>query len=85
MPAQQGVGGDEAMVSALPWEESAQRREDGPVWPGGVRSGDLSAHDRDLMAQHEDLGVLGRLPAGQQRKPADELTEAQVEQSERHD
>jgi hypothetical protein len=27
------------------------------------------------MAQFEDLGVLGRLPAGQQREPAGELTE----------
>jgi hypothetical protein len=50
------------------------------VWPG-----DLSAQHRDLMAQHEDLGVLGRLPAGQEREPADELTEDQVEQPQRHD
>jgi hypothetical protein len=37
------------------------------------------------MAQHEELGVLGHLPAGQHCEPADELTEAQVEQPQRHD
>jgi len=73
------------MLSALSWEESAQCREDGPVWPGGVRSGDLSAQHRDLVSQHEQLGVLGRLPTGEQCEPAEELTQDQVEQSQRHD
>jgi hypothetical protein len=36
------------------------------------------------MSQHEDLGVAGRLAAGEQAKPADELTEDQIEESERH-
>ncbi len=54
-----------------------QRREDGPVWPGGARSADLSTQDRDLVAQDEDLGVLGRLRWGQQSEPAEELAEDQ--------
>jgi hypothetical protein len=40
------------------WKEAGQRREVGPVWPGGAWSADLSAQDRDLVAQDEDLGVL---------------------------
>jgi hypothetical protein len=44
----------------------------------------LPAQYRDRMSQHEDLGVVGRLAAGGQAKPADELTEDQVEESERH-
>jgi hypothetical protein len=51
----------------------------GRVWPG-----DLSVQDRDLVAQHEDPGVLGRMPAGQQREPADELTEDEVQVAQRH-
>jgi len=35
------------------------------------------------MLRHEQFGVLGCLAAGQQREPADELTEDQVEQSQR--
>ena len=36
------------------------------------------------MAQHEQLCVLGCLPAGQQSKPAEELAEDQVEESKHH-
>ncbi len=57
--------GDEPVVLALFWEQPGQGREDGSVWPGGTRSGDpyLAAQHRDFMAEHEQLGVLGRLPA----------------------
>jgi ribosomal protein S18 acetylase RimI-like enzyme len=44
----------------------------------------LSTHDRDLVAQDKDLGVLGCLRSGQQSEPAQELAEDQVEESERH-
>jgi hypothetical protein len=37
------------------------------------------------VSQHEDLGVLGRLLAGQQREPAEELAEDEVQESECHD
>jgi hypothetical protein len=37
------------------------------------------------MPQHGNLGVLGRLPAGQQRDPSGELTEDEAEQLSRHD
>jgi len=50
------------------------------VWPG-----DLPAQHRHLVSEHEDLGVLGRLPAGQQCEPAGELAEDEIEQSQRHD
>ena len=71
------------------WEEAGQHREDGPVWPAGVWSADLSGQDRDLVAQEEDLGVVGCLRSGQQSEPAEELAQAQVAEdqvgeSERH-
>jgi hypothetical protein len=66
------------MVSTLGGEQSGQRREHGAVWPGGAWAGDLTAQDRDLMSEYEDFGVLGRLLAGQQREPAEELAEDEV-------
>jgi len=84
MPARQCLGRHESMEPLLLWEEEAgQRREDGLVWPGGAWSAELSAQDRDLVAQDEDLGVLGCLRSSQQSEPAEELTEDQVEESER--
>jgi hypothetical protein len=80
MPAQQRLRRDQPVVSTLPGQQPSQRRKDGPVRPGWKWPGNLSAQHCDLMSQHEDLGVLGRLPAGQQREPAGELTEDEVEQ-----
>jgi hypothetical protein len=84
MPAQQRLGRCEPVEPTLPGEQPGQCREHGPIWPGGTWPGDLSAQHRDLMAEHEDLGVPGRLPAGEQCEPADELAEDEVEQSQRH-
>jgi hypothetical protein len=44
--------------------------QDGPVWPGKAWTGDLSAQHRDLLPEHEELGVLGGLPASEQSEPA---------------
>lgn len=84
MPAQQHVRGDESVVPALLWEQPCQGCEDGPVWPGGARSGDVAAQHCDLVAQDEQLGVLGHLPASEQREPAKQLAHDQVEESECH-
>lgn len=45
-------------------EQSGQGGQDGPVWPGEVRSGYLAAQYCDFMAQNEDLDVFGRGAAG---------------------
>jgi hypothetical protein len=84
MPAQQRLRRHEPMASALLGEQPGQRREYGAVWPGGGWPGDLSAQHRHFVSEDEELGVLGRLPAGQQCEPAGELAEDQVEQSQRH-
>ncbi len=68
------------MVSTLRGQQPGQCRGDGSVRPRRAWSGDLSAQHRDFMAEHEDLGVLGCLPAGQEREPPRELTEDEVEQ-----
>jgi hypothetical protein len=84
MPAQQGVGGDQALVAALLWEEPGQGGEDGTVWPGGARSGDLPAQHRDFVPSHEQFSVLGGLLASEQCEPAKELTQDRVEESKCH-
>ena len=72
------------MEPMLCWEQAGQRREDGPVWPKGARSADLSAQDRDLVAHDEDLGVVGCLRSGQQSEPAEELAQDQREEPDHH-
>ncbi len=59
MPSKQCVGGDEAAVASWLGECGGDRSEQRSVivvegWPVG-----LSAEDLDLMAEHDDLEVLG--------------------------
>jgi hypothetical protein len=63
LPAQERLRYHEPMVSALRVEHPGQCRQDGAVWPGWAWPGALSAQDRDLVSEYEDLGVLGRLAA----------------------
>jgi hypothetical protein len=62
MPTQQRVRGDEAVVLALPREAPSKGCQDGPVWSGKAWTGDLSAHHRDLLPEHEELGALEACP-----------------------
>jgi hypothetical protein len=44
----------------------------------------MSAQYRDLMAQYEDLRILGRVGPGEQYEPAQHSGEHEVGESERH-
>ena len=50
----------------------------------GSGPGDLTAEHRDLMTEHHDLRVLGRLAAAQQHQPAEDPDHDQVEQAKGH-
>jgi hypothetical protein len=52
-----------------------------PVGPVNPRPGHLAPQHRDLVAQHEQLGILGYRAPRQQRKPPQHLAEQQIEQS----
>lgn len=84
MPAQDGLGGDEERCPALLRDEPRQGGDDRPIGPGEAGTCDLTAKDRNLVAQHEDLGVVGsgvHVVDGQDLKDA---TDQAVEEAERH-
>jgi hypothetical protein len=81
MPAQQGGRLDEQPVPARARQqprETSQGRPVGPVepWPDY-----LPPQHRDLVAEHQQLGVLGGRTPRQQREPSQHLTEQQIQQS----
>lgn len=43
----------------LSWDEAYEQGDERPVRPGEARSADLASEDRQLVAQDQDLGVLG--------------------------
>ena len=70
MPAQDGAGSDDEphRGKTVDRQRPGQQRQPCPVWPRQPRMSPrpLAQGDRELMAQHEDLGVFPpRLPARQ--------------------
>jgi hypothetical protein len=59
MPSEEGVGGDEPAGSTTPGECGCDRAEQRLVAVVECRSVDLAAQDAELMAEHDDLEVLG--------------------------
>jgi hypothetical protein len=84
MPAQQRLGPDERPVPAQASQQPHQSSQHGSVCPIHPRSGHLPPQYRDLVAQHEQLGVLGGRTPRQQGNPRHHLAEHQVDQSQDH-
>lgn len=80
VPAQQGPRGNDQAQLAEPagGQPPGQRREHRPVGPGQLRRLGLALEDGELMAQDQDLGILGAIGAGEQGKPAEHTQHHQV-------
>ena len=60
MPAEDRLRRDEERSPALSGHEAGQEGDEGTVGPGEAGTGDLAAEHGQLVAEHEDLGILGR-------------------------
>ncbi len=60
-------------------EHASERGEDRPIGRFEARSRHLTMQDGELMAQDEDLGVLGTIGAAAQHQQADHETDKTVE------
>ena len=83
VPAQQGARGDDQaqLAEVAAGQQPGQRGQDRPVGPGQPRCPGLALEHGDLVAQDEDLGVLGPVGAGEQGKPAEYAEHRQVSES----
>jgi hypothetical protein len=61
VPGQQRARRDEPIGPQHAWKQPGQRRQDRPVSPVQLWPGDLTAEHRDLMTDHYDLRIPGRL------------------------
>jgi hypothetical protein len=84
MPAQDRVGGDQAMTTQCSRQPLNEGGEHGPVGPGQAWSWVGAAQDGDLVPRHEELDVLGGGRAAHQQGQPEHLPEDQVEQPQRH-
>jgi hypothetical protein len=84
MPAQQGRGLDDQAMPGRAGSRRASPSQHHPVGPVQAWSSHLAAKHRDLVAQPEQLGVLGRCASREQREPSQHLAGQQIEQSQGH-
>jgi hypothetical protein len=66
------------LAEAAAGQQPGQRGQDRPVGPGQLWCLDLAVEHRDLMAQDQDLGILGAVGPGEQREPAEHAQHGQV-------
>jgi hypothetical protein len=60
---------------------TGQRGQDCPIGPGQPRGSDLALEHGYLIAQDEDLGILGTVGPGEQGEPAEHAQQGQVGES----
>ena len=83
MPAQDGVRGDQAMAAQCSGQPPDECGEHGPARPFQSRFGVGAAQHSDLVAQHDELDVLGGGRAPQQQEQPEQVLEDQVRYSRR--
>jgi hypothetical protein len=84
MPAEDGLGSDEERRPPLAWYELGQRGDDRPVRPGETGSGNLALEHGKLVAEHQDLCVLGGVVHPEDPEQFDDAADQAVEEAERH-
>jgi hypothetical protein len=83
VPAQQGSRGDDQAQPAelAAGQQPGQRGQHRPAGPRQPRGRDLPLEHGDLMAQDQDIGVLGAIGPGGQGKPAEHPEHRQAGES----
>jgi hypothetical protein len=84
MPAQQRRWRDEEAGPTGWGQDAADRGEQGTVGWFQLGSWGLSSEDGELVAQDEDLQVLGGIAAGEQDEQLDGAAQGQVGESRQH-
>jgi len=84
MPAEDRLGRDEEGCPPLTGDQASEGTDDRSVRPGEAGSGDLTLEHGLLMAQHEDLGVLGHAVHLVDADHLCEATDEAVGEGERH-
>jgi hypothetical protein len=81
VPAQQRVWREQAAQPQRPGQQPGQRGQDRTVGPRQQRGFDLALELGDLVAQDEELGVLGPVRAGGQGESAEYLQHCELGES----
>ncbi len=84
VPAQQRLWGDQEAGPAGPGQRAADRGKQGAVGRLQLGSWNLAAEHGELLAQHQDLQVLGGVATGEQREELDGAAQREVGEFRQH-
>jgi hypothetical protein len=79
MPAQQRLRPDEERVPGAARQHPAEGRQQQPVVGLDARPVDLAAKDRQLVAEHENLQLLGSVSASDEDDQLKQATDEDVQ------
>lgn len=80
MPAQDRLGGDQERPPPLTRHHGGERTHERPIRPGEAGPGNLTTQHGQLVAQDEDLGILGDGVHPVDAHPLDDATDEAIEQ-----
>ena len=66
-------------------QQPRQRGDHGAVGPNRSRAADLTAQDRDLVPQYQDLHVLRGIAPREGHKPAEQPDHEQIDEAKEHE
>jgi hypothetical protein len=84
MPAKDRLWRDEERRPPLPWHQPGQDCDQCPVRPRELGPSYLTAKDSQLLAEHQDLRVLGDGVHATDPYELDQVADQAVEEAERH-
>jgi hypothetical protein len=73
------------MQATVLGRQSRQCGDHGTVGSVWLRAGDLTAQDRNLVPQHQDLCVLRGVAPREQRQPAEQPDHEKIDEAEEHE
>ena len=85
MPSEDCLRRDEERSPELSGYESGQEGDEGTVGPGEAGTGDLAAYHSQLVAQNQDLCILGRSIRPVDANDLEHASEQTVEEGQSHD
>jgi hypothetical protein len=85
VPGEQGAGCHDPVQPQAPGQQPSQCGDHRTVSPVRSRAGNLTAQDRDLVPEHQDLDVLGGVASREQRQPAEQPDHEQIDQANAHE
>jgi len=85
VPGEQGARRHDPVQSKASGQQLRERGDHGAVGPVRLRAGDLTAQDRDLVPQHQDLRIFRGVATREQRQPAEQPDYEHVDEAKDHE